>query len=33
VKNGTGVAATRKIYPIPDSEIAANPNMKQNDGY
>ncbi len=33
VKNGTGVAATRKIYPIPDSEIAANPNMKQNNGY
>ena len=33
VKNGTGVAATRKIYPIPDSEIAANPNLKQNAGY
>jgi hypothetical protein len=33
VKNGTGVASTRKIYPIPDSEIAANPNLKQNTGY
>ncbi len=33
VKNGTGVAATRKIYPIPDSEIAANPNLVQNAGY
>ncbi|MBX9783017.1 MAG: RagB/SusD family nutrient uptake outer membrane protein [Chitinophagaceae bacterium] len=33
VLNGTGVDARRKIYPIPDSELAANPNMKQNDGY
>ncbi|RXK60431.1 RagB/SusD family nutrient uptake outer membrane protein [Lacibacter luteus] len=33
VKTGAGVAATRKVYPIPDSEIAANPNLKQNDGY
>ena len=33
VKNGTGVAAIRKIYPIPDSEIAANPNLVQNAGY
>lgn len=33
VKSGTGVSVIRKIYPIPDSEIAANPNLKQNDGY
>lgn len=33
IKDGTGVSANRKIYPIPDSEIAANPNMKQNQGY
>lgn len=33
VKTGAGVAATRKIYPIPDSEIAANPNLTQNAGY
>jgi starch-binding outer membrane protein, SusD/RagB family len=33
IKDGTGVAATRKIYPIPDSEIASNPNLKQNQGY
>ncbi len=33
VKTGAGVSANRKVYPIPDSEIAANPNLKQNDGY
>lgn len=33
VANGTGVSDFRKIYPIPDSELAANPNMKQNNGY
>ncbi len=33
VKNGAGVDAYRKIYPIPDSEIAANPNLTQNSGY
>jgi hypothetical protein len=33
VKNGTGVPGFRKLYPIPDSEIASNPNIKQNEGY
>jgi starch-binding outer membrane protein, SusD/RagB family len=33
VANGTGVDIRRRLYPIPDSELAANPNMKQNDGY
>jgi hypothetical protein len=33
VKNGTGVSEFRKLYPIPDSEIASNPNIKQNTGY
>lgn len=33
VKNGTGVPAFRKIFPIPDSELASNPNIKQNPGY
>jgi hypothetical protein len=33
VKNGTGVPEFRKVYPIPDSELASNPNVKQNTGY
>jgi hypothetical protein len=33
VKNGTGVAEFRALYPIPDSEIASNPRIKQNTGY
>ena len=33
IKNGTGVAEFRKIYPIPDSEILSNPNIRQNPGY
>jgi hypothetical protein len=33
VKNGTGVPAFRKIFPIPVSELASNPNIKQNPGY
>ena len=33
VKNGTGVDEFRKIYPIPDSEILSNPNIRQNPGY
>lgn len=33
VKSGTGVSALYKLYPIPDSEIAANPNLQQHMGY
>ncbi len=32
-KDGTGVSAIRKLYPIPASDIAANPNLVQNPGY
>ncbi len=32
-KNGTGVASYRKIYPIPSTEVAANPNISQNPNY
>jgi len=31
--NGTGVSDFRVIYPIPDQDRAANPNLKQNFGY
>jgi hypothetical protein len=33
VKNGTSVGDYRNIYPIPDQDRAANPNLKQNPGY
>lgn len=33
VKNGTGIAAYRSIYPIPSTEVASNPNIKQNPNY
>ena len=33
VKDGTAVAATRNIYPIPAPEVNANPNLIQNPGY
>ncbi len=33
IKNGTGVAAHRKIFPIPSTEVASNPNIKQNPNY
>jgi hypothetical protein len=33
IKNGTGVGAFRKLYPIPASEVGSNPNIKQNSGY
>lgn len=33
VKNGTGVASFRNLYPIPASEVGSNPNIKQNPGY
>lgn len=31
--NGQGVSANRNIFPIPASDLSANPNLKQNDGY
>ena len=33
VATGTGVDAKYNIYPIPDNDIAGNPNMSQNPGY
>ena len=33
VKNGTGVDAYRKLYPIPATEVGSNPNIKQNPNY
>lgn len=33
VKNGTSVPDYLAIYPIPDQDRSANPNLKQNAGY
>ena len=33
VKDGRAVEAFRTLYPIPTSDITANPNLKQNTGY
>ncbi|TGV01302.1 RagB/SusD family nutrient uptake outer membrane protein [Flavivirga rizhaonensis] len=30
---GLDMPANREIYPIPSSQLSANPNLKQNDGY
>jgi hypothetical protein len=33
VANGAAVADFRKLFPIPATDIAANPNLVQNNGY
>ena len=33
VANGSGVADYRNLMPLPESDLAANPNLKQNTGY
>jgi hypothetical protein len=33
VRDGTGVAQTRNVYPLPSAEINTNPNLLQNPGY
>ncbi|WP_184550443.1 RagB/SusD family nutrient uptake outer membrane protein [Mucilaginibacter sp. FT3.2] len=33
VKTGAGTDAFRTLYPLPTSDVAANPNLKQNSGY
>lgn len=33
VPNGASVADFRKLFPIPTSDITANPNLVQNNGY
>jgi hypothetical protein len=30
---GTSIDATRALYPIPASELVANPSLRQNPGY
>ena len=30
---GTATDSFRDLYPIPESELVANPNLKQNPGY
>ncbi len=32
-KAGTGVADYRNLFPLPASDLAANPNLRQNPGY
>jgi hypothetical protein len=32
-ENGASVPATRDLYPLPASELLANPNLTQNPGY
>jgi hypothetical protein len=32
-REGTGVAAYRSLFPIPVSDLTANPNMRQHPGY
>lgn len=32
-KDGASVGSYRNIYPIPAKDLAANPNLKQNDNY
>ena len=33
VKDGRGVEAYRILFPIPDTDLTANPNLDQNTGY
>ncbi|MBK7478141.1 MAG: RagB/SusD family nutrient uptake outer membrane protein [Haliscomenobacter sp.] len=33
VKDGKSVEDFRSLFPIPDSDVVANPNLKQNTGY
>ncbi len=33
VKGGAGVAETFNLFPIPNADVVANPNLKQNTGY
>ena len=33
VAAGTGVASYRNLFPLPSTDLAANPNLKQNTGY
>ncbi|WP_114782451.1 RagB/SusD family nutrient uptake outer membrane protein [Botryobacter ruber] len=33
VKAGQAVAETRRLFPLPTTDVTANPNLDQNDGY
>jgi hypothetical protein len=33
VKDGVSTSARYDVFPIPSSDLAANPNLDQNDGY
>jgi hypothetical protein len=33
LRNGTAFETFRKILPLPSKQLAANPNLKQNNGY
>lgn len=33
VRDGRGVEDWRRLYPLPASDVVANPNLKQNQGY
>jgi hypothetical protein len=33
IKEGVGVDDKYKLYPIPASDVGANPNLTQNPGY
>ena len=33
VKSGTGVQDYRNLYPLPNTDVTANPNLVQNPGY
>ena len=33
LKEGTNFSSNLNIFPIPDTDLAANPNLKQNPGY
>ncbi len=33
VKEGTGVEDFRTLFPLPNTDLTANPNLEQNDGY
>src|SRR5690606_431141 len=33
VKEGTGTAAFRDLFPIPSADLGANPTLVQNPGY
>ena len=33
IASGSGIPSYRNLMPIPESDLSANPNLKQNPGY